>query len=70
MSATTLGDDLPREIARVRDGLIPLYESIGEGGKPAAMLMRHDVDVATKALVDGDVVAMLRAYVSLKEWVL
>ena len=63
----TLGDALPREMARVRDKLLPAYDSI-EGGRIAAALMRRDLDAAAKALAEGDVVAMIRAYESLKGW--
>lgn len=62
----TLGDALPREIARVRDELIPMYQEIGAPGMPAIFLMRQSLDAATKAMIEGDVVAMLCAYEDLK----
>ncbi len=61
----TLGDALPREMARVRDELLPIYDSIPTGIF-AATMMRADLDAAAKALAEGDVVAMLRVYESLK----
>lgn len=64
----TLGDALPREMARVRDELLPLYQSIGAPGMFAVAMMRADLDRAAKALAEGDVVAMLSVYQSLKEY--
>lgn len=63
----TLGDALPKEIARVRDELIPQYLSIGPAGMFAVTMMRADLDRAAKAMAAGDVVEMIRAYESLKE---
>ena len=65
---TTLGDELPRQIARVRDEIIPVYLEIGPGGIPAVMLMRADLDRASKAMIEGDVVEMLRICQKLSEW--
>lgn len=62
----TLGEELPREMARVRDKVMPVYQSIGTAGTFALTMMRADLDAAAKALAEGDVVAMLRAYQSLK----
>lgn len=64
--ATTLGDDLPRVMAHVRDDLIPMYQSIGPAGGFAIMCMRKDLDDAAKAMISGDVIEMLRVYQSLK----
>ena len=61
----SLGTALPREMARVRDELLPLYALIPAGAF-AAMMMRRDLDAAAKALAEGDVVAMIRVYESLK----
>ena len=62
----TLGDALPKEMARVRDVLMPLYQSIGVPGVPALTMMRMSLDNAAMAMASGDVVAMLRAYEDLK----
>jgi len=64
----TLGDALPREMARVRDRLIPVYLSIGPAGAIALAMMRHDLDMAAKAMAEGDVAAMMRAYAALKDY--
>jgi len=65
---TTLGDELPQQIARVRDELIPRYLECGPGGAVAVAMMRADLDRASKAMIEGDVVEMLRVYQKLKEW--
>jgi len=63
----TLGEALPREMARVRD-LIPAYLDCGVGGIPAATMMRASLDAAAKAMIEGDVCDMLRCYHDLKGW--
>lgn len=64
----TLGEALPREMARVRD-IILIYLSYGiGGGTPAVIMMRASLDAAAKALAEGDVVAMIRCYEDLKGW--
>ena len=64
----TLGEDLPKEMARVRDELMPIYQSIGPAGGFALAMMRDDLDRAAKAMIEGDVVEMIRAYESLKAY--
>lgn len=65
---STLGDALPREMARVRDEVLPEYIAIGPAGAIAAALMRQSLDLAAKAMAEGDVVAMIGAYGDLKGW--
>lgn len=60
----TLGTELPKEMARVRE-LLPLYDAIPTGVF-AATMMRADLDRAAKALAESDVVEMLRVYESLR----
>lgn len=62
----SLGEVLPREIARVRDEVLPCYLAIGAPGSFAAAMMRADMDAASKAMIEGDTVAMTRLYESLK----
>jgi len=64
----TLGDALPREMARVRDEVMPSYLEIGPAGAFALTFMRGDLDRAAKALAEGDVAEMIRAYEALKEY--
>jgi hypothetical protein len=65
-SIETLGDALPKEMARVRDDLMPQYLAIGIPGMFTLSMMRNSLDNAAKAMVSGDVVAMLRAYNDLR----
>lgn len=62
----SLGEALPKEMARVRDDVMPAYISIGPAGSFALAMMRADLDRAAKAMTEGDTVEMLRAYESLK----
>jgi hypothetical protein len=66
-SIETLGHALPKEIARVRE-LIEQYQSIGPSGQFGVVMMSHDVAEAENAILNGDVVAMLRVYQRLKTW--
>jgi hypothetical protein len=66
VSGETLADALPKEMARVRDVLMPQYIAIGPPGAIALAMMRADLDRAAKAMMSGDVVEMLRVYESLK----
>lgn len=68
MSIDTLGDALPREIARVRDVLIPAYLECGPGGAIAVAMMRADLDRASKAMIEGDLPEMISVYLALKEY--
>lgn len=61
----SLGTELPKEMARVRDELLPAYDAIPEGVF-AAMMMRKDLDAAAKAMIEGDLPAMIRAYEALR----
>ena len=61
----TLGDALPREIARCQELLID-YASIGPAGNFGVMMIRQDIAAGVKALAEGDVIAMLKAYEALK----
>lgn len=63
-----LGVVLPKEMARVRDTVMPDYIAIGSAGALALAGMRHDLDRAAKALAEGDVIEMMRVYESLKGW--
>jgi len=63
---SSLGAELPKEMARVRDELMPMYLSIGPAGVPALAMMRAELDRATRALAEGDIVTMILSYESLK----
>lgn len=62
----TLGDALPREIARVQE-ILGHFIAIGPAGAFGAAFIRQYLAAATKAMAEGDMVEMLRAYQKLKE---
>jgi hypothetical protein len=62
----TLGDALPKEIARVSDEVLPAYLEIGAAGQFAATMMRADLDRASKAMIEGDLPEMVLVYQALK----
>lgn len=64
----TLGTALPKEMARVRDDILPIYVSLGVSGAIAAAMMRHDLDAASKAMIEGDTIAMIKVYQALKDY--
>ena len=70
MTNPSLGEALPAEMARVRDKVMPAYSDpkIAGAGAFALAMMRRDLDLAAKAMIEGDIVAMLRAYEALKEY--
>jgi hypothetical protein len=62
----SLGTELPKEMARVRDEVIPVYLEIGPAGIFAVTWMRAALDAAAKAMAEGDVAGMIAAYEELK----
>lgn len=64
----TLGDALPREMARVRDVVMPAYSHplVGNAGLFALTMIRFALDEAARAMAEGDTIAMLRAYERLR----
>lgn len=63
----SLGDALPREMARVRE-LLPLYASIGAPGAFAMVMMQQALGDAERAMISGDLPGMIAAYQELKEF--
>ena len=62
----SLGEALPREIARVRDEVMPAYQSIGKAGTFALSMMRIALDNAARAMAEGDLPGMMTWYEELK----
>lgn len=62
---TTLADALPAEMARVRV-VLGHYKELGPVGAIGAMFIEQDLQAADKAVMSGDVVAMLQALETLK----
>lgn len=63
----TIGEALPREMARVRDHVLPHYVELGPVGAFGAAFIRADLDIAAQALASGDILEMIAAYRALKE---
>jgi len=64
---SSVGLELPKEMARVRDKLLPLYDGLpGNVGVFAATMMRQELDRATRALAEGDAIQCIRSYEALK----
>ncbi len=67
----TLAEALPEEINRVRE-IQDEYKSLR--GKPNVIvepqiaIMEHEIQTAMKAMMEGDVVEMLRCWTTLKEY--
>jgi hypothetical protein len=61
----TLAYSLPKELARCQQLLVD-YAQIGPAGDFASVMIRADIAAAHKAMMEGDLVAMLRAYEALK----
>ena len=62
---SSLGEELPKEQARVRE-LIGLYREIGPAGTLAIHLMESTLQRADQAVMSGDVIAMIQCYEDLK----
>ncbi len=63
--AETLADALPKEMARVRE-VLGHYKEIGPAGMFGAAMIEQDLRVADRAVMSGDVVAMLRSLKTLQ----
>ena len=62
----SLAEALPKEQARVRE-VLGHYKAIGPAGAFGAAMIEVELAKADRAAASGDVVAMLRAFQSLKE---
>ena len=61
----SLGEALPKEMARVRE-VLGHYKEIGQAGAIGAAFIKLDLAAADRAIMSGDLVAMLGAYKALK----
>jgi hypothetical protein len=65
----TLGDALPKEQSRVRELIIQYRDpALNGAGNVAATMMEASLDNANKAIISGDLAAMISAYQDLKEY--
>ncbi len=61
-----LMEGLTNELKRNKE-LLKMYEALGPVGNFGAAFIREDILRAEKAIREGDTVAMLRVFTSLKE---
>ena len=61
----SLGEALPKEMARVRT-VLGHYRELGPVGAIGAMLIEQDLQAADLAVMSGDIVQMLRIFEKLK----
>lgn len=61
----SLAEALPKECARVRK-VLGAYREIGPSGAIGASFIEQDLRAADKAMISGDVVAMLKALTTLQ----
>ena len=67
----SLAEGLPREIKRVREKVLPVYQELPkESGSFSILLINADLKYAEQTTVDQDTVGMLKAFYRLKGWVL
>jgi hypothetical protein len=59
-------EGIQRQCNRVRDELLPAYESIGPAGKFGAAMLKLAVKNGEAAIASGDVVQMVAAYKELE----
>ena len=62
---SSLAEELPKEMARVRE-ILGHYHAIGPAGMFGAAFIEQDLREADKAIMDGDLVAMIAVYEKLK----
>lgn len=64
----TLGTALPKEMARVRDEVLPVYQSLPrESAWFVLSVARMALDEAARTMAEGDVVGMIAAYKALQD---
>lgn len=61
-----LADALPKEMARVRE-VLGHFREIGPAGMIGAAMIEHDLRNADRAVMSGDIVAMLRSLKALQD---
>jgi len=63
----SLGTALPAEMKRIREVVLPAYQSLGLVGQFGLVMINADLTRAEEALASGDVAAMIKSYASLRE---
>lgn len=63
----SLAEELPKEQARVRELIVMYRDPVLNGaGNIAAAMMEQSLAAADRAIISGDVIAMVRCYEDLK----
>lgn len=65
----SVADALPKEMARIRDEVLPEYDALPTGVF-AATMMRAELDRAAKAMVEGDTIQMIKSLQELRGFTL
>jgi len=63
----TLGDDFPKQQARLRE-LLGQYKAIGPAGMFGAAMIEQTLRRADAVAVSGDLVGMIQVYQEMKEY--
>ncbi len=63
----TLGDGLQKELARNRELLVE-YRAIGPSGMFGSAMIELGIQTAEKAMLENDLLAMIKAYKALREF--
>lgn len=66
MTNETLAEALPKEITRVRK-ILGYYNELGPVGMFGAAMIQYTLTAAEKAIMEGDVVEMLRVFKDLQD---
>lgn len=65
MTAQSVGEDFPNQLARART-ILGQYKDIGPAGQFGAMMIEQTIQEADRAIASGDIVEILRSYEALK----
>lgn len=63
---STVGEDFPKQQARVRE-LLSEYRGLGPNGYFGALMLERTLREADEAMASGDIVRILAAYQALKD---
>ena len=63
--STSVGEDFPKQQARVRE-VLKLYHDIGPAGAFGAIMIETTLREADEAQASGDIIKILQSYESLK----
>lgn len=64
--STSVGEDFPKQQARVRE-ILGMYRDIGPNGMFGAAMIEQTLREADEAQASGDIIRILQSYGALKE---